>query len=46
MSFDFINNGNYNNPGAASGFGAPVPNRNLDAYGIPQQQAYDYRWRC
>ena len=38
MSFDFINNGNYRNPGSANGFGAPVP-RNLNAYGIPNTPA-------
>lgn len=36
MSFDFINNGNYQNPSTYNNFGAPVPRQNnLSAYGIP-----------
>ena len=38
MSFDFVNNGNYRNPGLNSQFGAPVPNQNIiNGYGIPTQ---------
>jgi len=39
MSFDFVNNANYRNPGNTSGLGAPTPNQNImSGYGIPTQR--------
>lgn len=44
MSFDFVDNGYYQNPSDRAGFGAPVPKSSIiEGYGIPtrpQQQMY------